>query len=66
MSEELYELLKQKDALIARYAELVGALRNTVVQAMAEHAESEAWTSASAHLDQVFYEHGFRSNGDPR
>ena len=66
MSEDLYELLKRKDAELAAYRELVEHLRSRVAEAAAEHAQSEAWQRAWDDLGHVFYECGFKSDGSWR
>lgn len=66
MSEDLYELLKRKDAELAAYRELVDKLRSHVASAAADHAHSEEWKHAWDGLGSVFHECGFKSDGSWR
>jgi hypothetical protein len=66
MSEQMYELLKRKDAEIAALRELVSALRNRFAEAASEHAAEEAWPRAYESLSGLLYDHGFKSDGSWR
>jgi len=60
---EMYELLKRKDAELVAYRALVEALRARFAQAASEEAASSAWKDAYQELGSLFYEHGFKSDG---
>lgn len=62
-AEDMFELLKRKDAEIAAYKELVDALRRHFAQASSEYEAESAYQRAYRELDSVFYEYGFKSDG---
>lgn len=66
MTEDLYELLKRKDAELAAYRDLVDRLRSHIASAASEHAQSEEWRRAWDDLGHVFYECGFKRDGNWR
>ena len=63
MSEELYELLKRRDAEIVALREYIGAVEEELREARGESAHQFAREDADKKLSALRYEYGFKSDG---
>ncbi len=67
MSEEMYELLKQRDYELGVLRGYVRALEQALVERRVGEAEDEARAKAwDEEIRQLRYEHGMRSDGEVR
>lgn len=61
--EEMYELLKRRDAEISALRELLKAIRSEYAQLASQLASEREYEEATHRIDLLFYEHGFKSDG---
>lgn len=62
-AETMYDLLRRRDAEITALRELLQAIKAEYAQLASELASQKEYEEATGRIDELFYRHGFKSDG---